>query len=211
MWVAISVILVPVAMGVFSLNVKTPYGLPAYLGLMTNSIILDLVAGVLIRLLYESGLPSPRKWLIYLTVAIGCTLLSIQFFGRVHAGHGIARYGFSSAIIVLGLAWADKGGFRVPVPSSLAWLGGVSYSLYLTHTTVNQLLHAGANAIGLGAAATGFGMLCFSTLVSIAFAYVFSQVFEIRLAVALDRRLRSAQRHATTPNTLGGLFRPIDQ
>lgn len=214
-WIAISVIVVPAAMGVFSLNVKTPYGLPSYLGLMTNSIILDFAAGVLIGLLYQSRLPVPPKRLVYLTVAVGFTLLSVQFFGRVQAGHGIARYGFSCAVIMLGLAWADKGRFRIPVPSSLVWLGGVSYSLYLTHTTVNQVLHTGAHSIGLGAATTGFGMLCLSTLVSIAFAYAFSRVFEIRLTRPLDRRLRSAQHGATIAASrradLGGQFRPIDQ
>lgn len=212
-WLAILVIIVPAAMGVFSLNVKTPYGLPAYLGLMTNSIILDFAAGVLIGLLYQSRLPAPPRWLVYLTVALGCTLLSVQFFGRVQAGHGMARYGFSSSIIILGLTWAVKGGFRVPAPRTLVWLGGVSYSLYLTHTTINLLLHKGANLIGLGAITSGFGMLCFSTLISIAFAYAFAQVFEIRVTRRLDRRLRSVQHGEPRPSTpveLGRLYRPID-
>lgn len=187
LWALATVVIIPLALGVFSLNVKTPYGLPAYLGLITNSIILDFVAGVAIGLLYRSRLPSPPKWAIMAIILAGAALLAIQFWGRIQAGHGIARYGFSSALIILGVVLAHKERIALPVPRSLVWLGGISYSLYLFHTTINSMLHQAAAAMGVQSWTHGFGMLAVSTVVSIVASYGFYRIFEIALPQQISR------------------------
>ncbi|OZI79931.1 acyltransferase family protein [Bordetella genomosp. 2] len=187
LWVLATVVALPLYLEVFSLNVKTPYGLSAYVGMLTNSIILDFVAGVAIGLLYHSRIQSPPRWVIAAFIAVGSMFLAIQFWGRVQAGHGMARYGFSSALIILGVALAHKERMNLHVPRPLVWLGGISYSLYLFHTTVNALLHQVAAALGLQAWTMGFSMLIFSTAVSILASYGFYRIFEVALPNKLHR------------------------
>src|SRR5690606_34703438 len=117
----------------------------------------------------------------------GAALLAIQFWGRIQAGHGIARYGFSSALIILGVVLAHKERIALPVPRSLVWLGGISYSLYLFHTTINSMLHQAAAAMGVQSWTHGFGMLAVSTVVSIVASYGFYRIFEIALPQQISR------------------------
>jgi peptidoglycan/LPS O-acetylase OafA/YrhL len=60
----------------------------------------------------------------------------------------------------------------------VAWLGAISYSLYLTHYPVLAVMHAACRAAGLSAPAIFAAMLIVGTAATIPVAYVFHRLFE---------------------------------
>lgn len=136
-WILATVIGIPYFKRGLTFDVTTNFQFSlAYLNLMTSPIILEFLAGAAIGWCYlqpwfrlRSG--AVCRHLVFLAAGIFVWYL-YSGFGRFH---GPADWGMVAIAMVFAIALASKTIVIVP-PAWLVWLGSISYSLYLTHTTV---------------------------------------------------------------------------
>jgi len=133
-WALLSLVLLPALYGGPTLDVQQHLGYrSSYMQLVSNPIIYEFLAGVVIGLLYL----SPRVRFPNAAVAWQAVVCSVGFvlwwgwsgFGRFH---GPAGWGFALALMLCALALASKT-VTLSMPRWLVWVGTVSYSMYLTH------------------------------------------------------------------------------
>jgi len=149
-WLSLTLIALPLAKtGLVSLDVQTDYGFHlGYLNQMTNPIIWDFAAGVIVghvyrsRVTFSGGLVATNTAFLAVVAAIWGIYSGIVDF------HGMAKWGAPAALAVLTLAVVSKG--RVlHVPRVLMWLGDISFSLYLVHIIGLGVTTSILKAIGL--------------------------------------------------------------
>ena len=149
-WLALTLIALPLATcGLVSLDVQANYGFHnGYLNQITNPIIWDFAAGVIVGHIYRSrvtfsgGLVATNAALLAMVVSIWGIYSGVVDF------HGIAKWGAPAALGMLTLAIVSKG--RVlHVPRLLMWLGDISFSLYLVHIIVLGLMTRILTGMGL--------------------------------------------------------------
>lgn len=133
-WMLLTLLLLPATHGGPTLNVRQmlPFHWP-YMQLVTNPIIIEFLAGVLIGLLYL----NPRIRFRSETLAwqaVVCSTGFVLWWGWSGVGgfHGPAGWGWPLALMLLALAIASKT-VTLSMPRGLVWVGTVSYSMYLTH------------------------------------------------------------------------------
>jgi exopolysaccharide production protein ExoZ len=148
-WICLTVLLVPALKRDLTLDVLTNFQFSiAYLNLVTNPIILEFLAGVAIGWLYL------QDWFVLRSRAVARHLVLLALCGAVWYAwsamgtfHGPKQWGAAVMLMMLALALASKTVELLP-PASLVWLGSISFSLYLTHTTTQLLVTRGVEAIG---------------------------------------------------------------
>jgi peptidoglycan/LPS O-acetylase OafA/YrhL len=147
----------------------------AYANLITNPMVLEFGYGVLIGLLYLSGarIPNARLCWNLLFATVTCALW--YCFCAPGAFHGPGNWGAAAAAIVLVLALVSRT-VHLRVPALIAWLGTISYSLYLTHTATQEVLIRFLGRLGWDTQNWGFVFL--STCVALVVAYGFHVVVE---------------------------------
>jgi peptidoglycan/LPS O-acetylase OafA/YrhL len=91
--------------------------------------------------------------------------------------------------MMLGLALASKTIALAP-PASLVWLGTISFSLYLTHTTTQLLVTRGVEAIGGNV--HGWSHVLLTTAVAVSVAAAVHHYLEERLSALTAKGLRRA-------------------
>ncbi|TWI65432.1 hypothetical protein IP91_02841 [Pseudoduganella lurida] len=133
-WMLLTLVLVPLASGGPTLDVRQHLDLPgAALQLVTNPIVYEFLAGVAIGHLYLQRWFRVRSTRVAWQLAVcGIGFAAWYGFGRIGTFHGPAAWGWPLALMVLALALASKTVVLSP-PSALVWAGTVSYSMYLTH------------------------------------------------------------------------------
>ncbi|MGI4718772.1 MAG: acyltransferase family protein [Janthinobacterium lividum] len=148
-WIALTVLAIPALKRGLTLDVLTNFRFSlAYLNLVTSPIILEFLAGAAIGWLYL------QDWFVLRSQAVARHLVLLAVCGAVWGiwngwlanFHGPTQWGAVVALTVLALALAAKTVELAP-PAVLVWLGTISYSLYLTHTTVLLLVNRGVEAI----------------------------------------------------------------
>jgi exopolysaccharide production protein ExoZ len=148
-WIALTVLLVPALKRDLTLDVLTNFRFSiAYLNLVTNPIILEFLAGAGIAWLYL------QDWFVLRSRTLARHLVWLALCGAVWYAwsglgnfHGPKQWGAAAALVVLALALASKTVTLAP-PAGLVWLGTISFSLYLTHTTTQLLVTRGVESIG---------------------------------------------------------------
>lgn len=148
-WMLATLVLLPLAVtGTVSMHAEHDYGIGiAYLDQNVNPIIWDFVAGVVIGLLYVSRIRVANKTLLAIVAVSGFAFACERSFNAaaIATFHGMAGWGLPLAILFAAMALAFKD-HEPRVPRALAWLGGISYSLYLAHLiifeTVDRMLEA---------------------------------------------------------------------
>ncbi|SAL34861.1 acyltransferase family protein [Caballeronia concitans] len=142
-WMLLTLVALPAIQGQLTLIPLVQMGFrSAYLSMITNPIIWDFVAGVLIGLVFLSGLVITARaaWLLLVT---GLTIALWGFAGNIGIVAGIAPglrgWGGFSILIVLAYAMLVKV-HTLHVPRSLVALGDVSFTLYLIHGPVFALI-----------------------------------------------------------------------
>jgi exopolysaccharide production protein ExoZ len=151
-WMGVTLIGLPLAYGhAVSLDVQHDYHLPyAYLNQISNPIIWDFAAGVVIGKLYQSRLALPAG---VATNNLLLTVLALALWWAYSGGatfHGLNNMGAGPAAVLLCVALASK---RMPIvmPRCTVWLGEISFSLYLCHFIVFKLLTKTLVALGMEA------------------------------------------------------------
>jgi peptidoglycan/LPS O-acetylase OafA/YrhL len=177
-WLAYSVIVFPMARRGLNLDAQLDLGYRfGYASLMTSPMVLEFVAGAAAAALYLSPLriESVRLcWnLLFLSIAVALWSVYAHF-----DFHGPLKWGTAAFVIVAACALAGKT-VEIVVPQTLMWLGTISYSLYLTHTTAQQLLQGWFVRHGLDTRNWGFVFL--TTCTAIVVAWVFHELVEVRL------------------------------
>ena len=134
----LTLVLAPwLAAGYVSLLANNDYHFGSALaGQLTNPMVWEFAAGVLIGLLYRSKLSLPRSKLTDALIA-ACVLLIVATAWRTAPVwvHGPIRWGAPLMLMFAVMALTYKNA-EPRVPRVLVWLGGISYSLYLLHYIV---------------------------------------------------------------------------
>ena len=133
-WMVLTLVLLPALHGGPTLNVSQQLDFQrSYLHLVSNPIIYEFLAGVVIGLLYL----APRVRFPSVAVAWQAVVCSVGFvlwqgWSGVGGFHGPAGWGWPLALMLAALALASKS-VTLTAPRWLVWVGTVSYSMYLTH------------------------------------------------------------------------------
>ncbi len=110
----------------------------AYLNLMTNPIIWQFAAGVLIDLIYPYMARLPVAIRVpFLLTALALLVQHIMSFQ--HTGHGLMASGTILALLLAAVAFNDSWLGRI-TPRCLVLLGDISFSVYLIHILAKDRL-----------------------------------------------------------------------
>jgi hypothetical protein len=119
----------------------------AFLNFATSPMLLEFLIGILIARLYTSDIHIPvriGRWLAYASI-----LFFILMYGfEINPGHGPLRYGLRCFFLVFALLMLNKE-IELKVPGSMEFLGNISYSVYLLHSTIALFLAALISHLGL--------------------------------------------------------------
>ncbi len=107
---------------------------PAILNMLTNPIIAEFLAGMIIGQIYTSAIRLPRPASLAI-LGLGVVSFIAQYFGDWLPGHGLAGWGLFSTLFVFSLVMLHKEQ-PLQAPRWMVFLGDISYSIYLIHTVV---------------------------------------------------------------------------
>ena len=178
-WLVYSVIVFPIPRRGLNLEAVADLGYSfGYANLMTNSMVLEFMAGAIAAAIYLSPLRirNPRLCWNLLFLAVSLSLWSVYSF--TFNFHGPLKWGAAAFLTVTACAIAGKT-VRIALPQPVLWLGTISYSLYLTHTITQQLLLGWFTRHGLDT--HNWSFLFLTTTVAIVVAWVFHELVEVRL------------------------------
>ncbi|MCD2517738.1 acyltransferase [Massilia sp. G4R7] len=188
-WILFTVLVIPALKRDLTLDVLTNFRFSiAYLNLVTNPIILEFLAGVAIGWLYLQDWFALRsqtvaRHLVFLALA----LAAWASWGTLVNFHGPKQWGAVVALMVLALALASKT-IELAPPRVLVWLGTISFSLYLTHTTTQLLATRAVEAIG--GDTHGWSHVLLTTALAISVAAAVYHYLEQRLSDLTATALR---------------------
>jgi exopolysaccharide production protein ExoZ len=172
-WMSLTVLILPTLSRGFTLDVLANPGFSgSYWNIAMNPIVLEFLAGIFICLLYfNPAVKIKQKWLAHL-LATASVLFAIYSIYVVPNGfHGPAHWGFSIMIMVLVLAITSKTIRFVP-PAAFVWLGEISFSLYITHTTSQSILSQSLNHFKLEPMIHTWFFVIISTIFALAIATI---------------------------------------
>ena len=206
-WILATVIALPWFKRGLSMDVMTNFHFSlAYLNLVTSPIVLEFLAGAMIGWCYTQGWFRLRSRALCMHLMLFSASLFIWYtYSGVGGFHGPTRWGWAAALVVLAMALASKTVDITP-PAWLVWLGTISYSLYLTHTT-SQLL-VGWGVAFMGGSKQTWTYIMLSTAVAISIAAVAHHYLEEKLSFAVRRALLRAFRRYLKPPEGSGHVQP---
>ncbi|MCP9731583.1 acyltransferase [Pseudomonas sp. GBPI_506] len=193
-WIAFTVILIPMLTRTFSTNPFTYYSYELnYFNLMTNPIILEFVAGAAIGYLYLSRhVQIASKSLALNFLALSIALVVWFNYSGPASTHGITNWGGPLSVMVLAFAICSKT-VHIKSPKILIWLGKISYSLYLTHYLTRAAMDHAVGYLGFSGHVHTWGYFAFSVSVSVSVAalsqYILEQKLSNRLRDELHKRM----------------------
>jgi exopolysaccharide production protein ExoZ len=145
-------IAIPLIRGSYSLNVASQpiVEWSRYANLVINPIGWDFVLGMIGGWLYDSGFSLKRHGMVYAIMTSLLILLRMRWHGwgmvNFFAPHGCAA---PLTILFFGTVMLAKDG-TVKIPAWSVWMSDMSYSLYLVHVYVFEILYRMATAILMG-------------------------------------------------------------
>jgi exopolysaccharide production protein ExoZ len=202
-WIFLTTILIPVADGTFAFEALAPKNYKfGYMHIVTHPIVLEFLMGVLIGKLYlqswfRVSSPVVALHIMWLSIAI---VIWYAFNGAPHF-HGPFQWGALMACLVLSFALVTK---TLPLspPRYLVYIGTISFSLYLTHTTVQLIVTRMIDLAGISS--KSWAHIVLTTAVSILFAAVCHYLLELKLAPLFKRFLTYVLVHVFRFKELGG-------
>ncbi|MBV6323230.1 acyltransferase family protein [Duganella violaceipulchra] len=170
-WILLTVVAVPYSRRGLALDVmdNLQFNL-GYLNLMTNPIVLEFLAGALIALLYQNKqLRVKNATVCWHLIALAIAFPLWYAYTGVGDFHGPLKWGWPLAAMFLVLAICSKTVHIVP-PRILVWLGAISFSLYLTHTTTQTLVTRCLIDLNLDRFIHSWGHVFLTTVVAVSVA-----------------------------------------
>lgn len=188
-WLGLFLLLIPQLHGSFSLDPSHDYGFSwSGLQIMTSPIVWQFVAGAVIGLLYHARWTLCSSGFLKYLLFLALSLVAWQYMGRAKIGHGVLDWGATLVPLVLVFCLASKR-FVIPVWRPLVFLGDISFSLYLWHPLVQELLSWPFVVRGHGDLTSGFAYLLLTSVVSITVAALSRPVLEVWLSDHVKRCL----------------------
>lgn len=159
---------------------------PRYLSLITNPLILMFAIGAAIAKLYQSSFVIENRFYLQLAMFLSLALVIWQYMYPLRTDHGVLQWGLTLIPLMTVFCIASKR-VEIPAPGWLAYLGDISFSLYLLHGTVQELFDRLANIPGLDRISTGYSAIILSTSISIVAAALSHRYIERGLCEYLKR------------------------
>jgi exopolysaccharide production protein ExoZ len=202
-WFALTLVAIPLLRGSYNLNVTSQPLVEGcrYANLVINPIVWDFVLGMIAGWLYVSDFKIKRAWVIYTAVAVS-SLLLLMGWNRIGMVNFFGPRGWAAPMTILffGAAMLAKvDAIEVPVWS--AWLGNISYSLYLVHVYVFEVVQRIVNTIPMDQEASHALLFITRPAIAVLVAWLTFQYVEAPLSSwARNRLLRI--RMPSRPKTL---------
>lgn len=165
--------------------------------LASSPMLIEFVIGMVLAELYIK-IPAARSRVnLWPIVLLGCTIYFILFASKAYFSHGILGFGAWSLFVIIPFLIYEKTA-EVKPNRILAFLGDISYPLYITHI-VTAVIVSNYNAyVPAYSYATGVSMLLIYLTCSILFAYICHVFIEKpmhRLSRSIIRQLDSKRVH----------------
>jgi len=162
------VYVLPALKGEFTLYTKRPPIFESvYLDFATNPILLEFAFGALVGIVYRF-FRFPTHILSAIAL-LSAAALGWQLSFKIAAAHGFAGSGITVAPLFFSLIMLEKNAV-LRSPAWLAWVGNLSYSLYLAHLVVINVVTATMFKLGLGDATRGWSMVFALAAISVVVA-----------------------------------------
>lgn len=189
-WFALTLLAIPLSRGNYSLQVaaQAPVTWSRYANLPINPIVWDFVAGMAAGWLYGSRFRIRSAGTICAATALWLFVLAMAWTPWGMASFfGPQGWGAPLAVLFVGLALLDKAD-AIRVPRWTVWFGGISYSLYLVHVYVFQLLQRVATAMPLGHPTFDMVLLVARPVVAVICAWLLFRHVEAPLSTWVRRQ-----------------------
>lgn len=148
-WFMVTVVAIPMSTGTFNLSVTDTHRYLdfRYANLAVNPIVIEFVLGMLVGKLYLANVWLPNRYVL-MTCTAGAAFLVVALSATgVATFHGPLGWGGGVFLLFLSVAMLSKT-VHLGAPQWLAWLGKISYSLYLTHLFAFGLLDVASHELG---------------------------------------------------------------
>lgn len=169
----------------------------AYFQLMTNPIIFEFLGGVIIGKIYCSSFTIREPLTARLLAFSGCIAFVWCILENLASDNGLLGWGGWAMGMVLALSVASKS-IRIPFPATLAWIGNISYALYLVHPLVNMVVNQLFLHYGLAPLIPTVGHVVLTTSISIVVAAFANATLDERLHVKVRDHLLASRLLRTT-------------
>ncbi len=148
----------------------------------------EFFAGMIIAAFFMSGIRI-NKSLGFPLAALLIAFSAWQYIDGFYNKPGIYGMGASAIAIVLGFSLAEKTGFGWKPSPLLIWMGNISFSIYIIHTTVGLSLTRVLMKTSLSEYVSGVGYLVFLTVLILALSAITYELIEKRLSSSVARFL----------------------
>jgi exopolysaccharide production protein ExoZ len=194
-WFAVTLIAIPLLRGSSSLNVAAQplVEWSRYANLVVHPIVWDFIGGMLAAWLYVSRFQIRQSGLIYVITAL---LLIALLAGWHRLGminlYGPRGWGAPLAILFLGLVMLAKND-AIRVPRWLIGMGNISYSLYLVHVYVFEIMQAIAAHLPVGQGMSALLLFVTRPIIAVICAWAVFRYLEAPLSAWVRNRLLHVQ------------------
>lgn len=151
---------------------------------LSSPMFFEFIIGMVIYKIYASTKINISNNYTRIAAIIAIALFSYFYVTGYNGGHGPLSCGVYAAILLLALVLFEKT-CKVNYSPTLSYFGNISYSLYLTHALVMNILPTGIIPGSLYSQAHGFSNLYLILLASIFIStilYYTVEVFFVRFA-----------------------------
>lgn len=180
-WIVATLVVVPYMMGTLTLNPLSTTGFEiTFFNLATNPLVWLFVEGVVIGLIYCSSF-QPNERLTRILLWASLAFMAWQYTSQFRNGHGVLYAGLSVAPVMFFAVLRAKTA-TIRIWSPLVSLGGISYSLYLTHPLVLGGYYFLRSRFGLPDPTGGFAHVFAVAALSIALAAITHPLIEVRIS-----------------------------
>lgn len=140
-WFLVTLVAIPMSTETFNLSVVDTYRYLdfRYANLAVNPIVVEFILGMLVGKLYLSETWLPNRYVMGALTVAAAVLVGVLSATGIANFHGPLGWGDTVFVLFLCIAMLSKV-VRLGAPAWLAWLGMISYSLYVTHLFAFNLL-----------------------------------------------------------------------
>jgi len=190
-WFALTLLAIPLGRGNYTLGVAVQplVTWSRYANLAINPIVWDFVFGMAAAWLYESRIRIRSVRMTYATtlMLLAVLLAAWKPLGMV-SFFGPQGWGAPLGILFIGIALLAKID-AIRVPRWTLWMGGLSYSLYLVHVYVFEVLQRIAEAIPLSHPTFEITLFLIRPVVAVICAWAMFRYVERPISAWLRKRL----------------------
>ncbi|GGA41921.1 acyltransferase family protein [Dyella nitratireducens] len=190
-WFALTLLVIPISRGGYNLNVAAQplVAWSRYANLAINPIVWDFVVGMAAGWLYGSRIRIKQAGVVYAVASLLLVLLLVTW-RRIGMVNFFGPHGWGAPLAILfvsmvPLAKADA----IKVPKWSVWMGNISYSLYLVHVYVFEILQRIAADMPLSHKTLEVALFVTRPIVAVICAWLMFRCIEAPLSVWVRKRL----------------------